>query len=198
MAFKNEPYTDFSKDKNKQAMRAALNRVRNELGKEYGLIIDGKRVSAPQTFFSLNPARKEQKIGIFHEADESLTEKAIDAAQSAFESWKSTPVARRIQCLDRMANLMEKKRFELTAWIILEIGKSWGEADGEVSEAIDFIRYYAEEMSRFLRSPRLVPLKNEKNEMRYIPLGVAAHLHPRPTDKILHGKAYKRSRRPLL
>ncbi len=178
MAFKNESFIDFGKDKNRQAMRAALNHVKNELGKEYSLIIDGKKVSAPQTFFSLNPAKKEQKIGIFHEADESLTEKAIERAESAFESWKSTPIARRIQCLDRMAELMKKKRFELTAWIILEIGKSWGEADGEVAEAIDFLKYYAQEMFRFSRSPRLVPMKNEKNEMRYIPLGIGAIITP--------------------
>lgn len=178
MSFRNEIFTDFSKDKNRDAMRTALNRVRGELGKEYRLIIEGREVSAPQTFFSVNPAKKEQKIGIFHEADESLTERAIERAEVAFETWKLVPVTRRTQLLSKMADLMKKRRFELIGWLILEIGKSWREADGEVAEAIDFLNYYAEEMTRFSRSPRLVPLKNEKNEMRYIPLGVGAIITP--------------------
>ncbi len=41
--FRNEPATDFTKEENKKAMRAAIEKVRGELGREYELVIGGKR-----------------------------------------------------------------------------------------------------------------------------------------------------------
>ncbi|MCV4861044.1 hypothetical protein OFB63_33855, partial [Escherichia coli] len=62
--FKNEPFTDFSNAENAAAMRAAIEKVRSELGREYPCIIGGEKVSLDSKFKSFNPARKDEIIGI--------------------------------------------------------------------------------------------------------------------------------------
>ena len=54
--FRNEPATDFTKEENKKAMRAAIEKVRGELGREYELVIGGKRVKTKDKLRSINPA----------------------------------------------------------------------------------------------------------------------------------------------
>jgi len=79
--FRNEPFTDFSKAENADAMKAAIEKVRSELGREYPLVINGEKLSISSKFKSLNPARKDQVVGVFSEVDDdtSLVEKAIEA-----------------------------------------------------------------------------------------------------------------------
>ena len=176
--FKNEPFCDFSKEKNKKALQLALESVKKQLGETYPLIIGGKRVTTPETFYSFNPSNTTEVIGTFQKATPSLCEEAMEAALTAFESWKQVPPQKRAQYLFKMATLMRQKKSELSAWLILEVGKSWREADGDVCEAIDFLEYYGREMIRLSRSPKLISIPTEKNELRYIPLGVGVIIAP--------------------
>ena len=66
--FKNEPFTDFKDEGNSKKMSEALDEVRKELGREYDLIIGGKRVKTGEKFASRNPARKSEVVGIFQKA----------------------------------------------------------------------------------------------------------------------------------
>ena len=63
--FRNEPATDFSKEENKKAMRAAIEKVRSELGREYDLVIGGQRVKTKDKLRSINPANPSQLVGLF-------------------------------------------------------------------------------------------------------------------------------------
>ena len=73
---------------------------------------------------------------------------------------------------------MESRRFEINSLLILEAGKPWVEADADVSEAIDFCEYYALEMERLSGPQRVSQLPGERDEMRYIALGVGVVIPP--------------------
>jgi len=70
--FRNEPFTDFTKEENAQAMRAALEKVKGELGREYPLVIGGERINTGDTLDSINPANRAQVVGTFHKATKDL------------------------------------------------------------------------------------------------------------------------------
>ncbi len=81
--FRNEPFTDFSKPENAEAMRAAIEKVRSELGREYPIFIGGEKIMLEKKFESINPAEKAQVVGKFSEGDtdaENLVNKAMDPA----------------------------------------------------------------------------------------------------------------------
>jgi len=82
------------------------------------------------------------------------------------------PPAERIRMTVELARLVRIRKFEFDAWLVYEAGKTWPEADADVSEAIDFCEYYAREMARLAGPQPVVQLPGEHDEMIYIPLGV--------------------------
>ena len=99
-------------------------------------------------------------------------------ALAAFESWKKVAPHERADYLFKAAKLMRERKHELSAWMILEVGKSWAEADGDVAEAIDFCEYYGREMLRLSQPAPLTKLAGESNQLAYIPLGVGLIIPP--------------------
>src|SRR5262245_30501668 len=149
--FRNEPFTDFSNSDNAAAMRQAIEKVRSELGREYPVIVNGEKLSLDSKFTSNNPAKKSEVVGIFSEVDTdtSLVDRAIEAATNAFKIWKNVPAVDRAEYLFKAADVMRQRKFELAAWMVFEVSKSWAEADGDVAEAIDFCEFYGREMIRW-------------------------------------------------
>lgn len=176
--FINEPFTNFTKEENKRAQTEALEQVKSELGRTYPLIIDGKKITNDDTFASVNPAQPDQVIGYFSRATIEQTNKAVEAAAAAFETWKRVPAAERAGYLFAAADLMRQRRFLINAWMIYEVGKSWAEADGDTAEAIDFLEFYAREMILLANEQPLVRIEGEDNQLVYIPLGVGAVIPP--------------------
>ena len=176
--FANEPFTDFSRDENRKRMDEALAAVKSQFGKRYQLIIGGERYSTQEFFASTNPSRKGEVIGYFCKATEENAEKAMQAALAAFESWREVPAEKRADLLFKAAAIMRRRKHELSAWMINEVGKSWAEADGDVAEAIDFCEFYAREMLRLSSDQPLTPVAGERNELIYIPLGVGVIIPP--------------------
>jgi 1-pyrroline-5-carboxylate dehydrogenase len=184
-AFQNEALTDFSDPKNRAAMEAALAKVKSELGRDYPLRIGGEKISTTDKLKSVNPSRPSEVVGSFSKADTALAEKAMLAAVAAFESsstgWSRTSAAERVAMVVRAAGIMRQRKHELSAWMVHEVGKTWAEADADTAEAIDFAEYYARHAEAlFGGSPqsRVTPIAGEKNEMRYIPLGVGVVIPP--------------------
>ncbi len=70
--FINEPFYDFRHQENARKMRAAIERVRGQLGREYDLIIGGQRVKTTDKIKSLNPSRPSQMVGIHQKAAKSM------------------------------------------------------------------------------------------------------------------------------
>jgi len=178
--FKNEPFTDFSKPENADAMRTALEKVRGELGREYPSVVNGEKVTLEHKFQSYNPANKTEVVGIFSEGDSdtSLVEKAIEAATAAFKTWRNVPAVERAEYLFKVAEIMRQRKHELSAWMVFEVSKTWAEADGDTAEAIDFMEFYGREMLRWSQEQPVTKVPGEANHLEYIPLGVGAVIPP--------------------
>ena len=176
--FKNEPFTDFTKSANKKAMEKALQKVRAELGKEYPVVIGGEKFVTNDKLTSYNPAKPSEVVGVFSKANVELTNKAIETGAQTFETWKNVPAKKRADFLFKAAALMRKRKFEFSALLTYEVGKTWPEADADTAEAIDFLEFYGREMLRLSAPQPLIKIKEEKNELRYIPLGVGVVVPP--------------------
>ena len=176
--FRNEPLIDFTEKEHAQAMRAAIDKVKSELGREYPLVIGGERIKTASTLESINPANRTQVVGKFHKATKDLANQAVETAYKAFQSWRNVPAEERAQLLFRVAELMRERKHEFSAWMVYEVAKTWPEADGDTAEAIDFLEFYAREMLRYASDQPLVKITGEHNNLDYIPLGVGAVIPP--------------------
>jgi len=176
--FKNEPLVDFTRLDNVRAMREALDKVRRQLGREYENVIGGHRVQTEAKIQSINPSHPEQVVGIFQKAGAADVPAAVQAAQDAFESWSRTPVKERADLLFRVAHILRERKFEWSAWMVFEVGKNWAEADADLAETIDFAEFYAREALRLDTAETPIQLPGERDELRYIPLGVGAVIPP--------------------
>jgi 1-pyrroline-5-carboxylate dehydrogenase len=177
--FRNEPYADFSEPANRQAMEAALAKVRSEFGREYQLRIGGEWIATGDKLISVNPSNSSEVVGIHHKATAELANRAVESAYAYFRQWSRTPAEERVRLLLDAARILRARKLEFDAWLVYEAGKTWPEAEADVSEAIDFCEYYAREASRMSGpQPTAVQLPGERDEMVYIPLGVGVVIPP--------------------
>jgi 1-pyrroline-5-carboxylate dehydrogenase len=173
-----EPFFDFHNDENARRMRAAIAKVRGQLGHEYDLIIGGQRVKTTDKIKSLNPSQPSQVVGIHQKAGKEHVEPAMNAALKAFEAWSRTSVEERAGLLFRVSDLLKKRKMEYMAWLVFEVSKNWGEADADISETIDFCEFYAREALRLAKVQPPVQLPGEHDSLMYLPLGVGAVIPP--------------------
>ncbi len=176
--FKNEPFLDFTRPENQRRMKEAIAKVRSQLGREYDLVIGGERFKTAKKFTSINPSNPSEVIGTFQLAGTEDVEPAMQAALKAFESWSRTPVEERANLLLKVAATIRERKFEWAAWMVLEVGKNWAEADADVGETIDFAEFYAREALRLSKAQTPIQLPGENDMLRYIPLGVGAVIPP--------------------
>lgn len=176
--FKNAVYLDFSKPAIAAQQRAVIDAVRKKFGKEYPNIIGGRRVLTKNKTVSLNPANPKEIIGTFQKSGAQDAEIAMKAALKAFESWKNVPMKKRAQFLFNAAKVMRRRRLEINAWMVSEVGKNYLEADGDTCEAIDFLEFYGRDAVRLAGPQPIVPQPGEKNELVYVPLGVGVVIPP--------------------
>jgi 1-pyrroline-5-carboxylate dehydrogenase len=176
--FVTEPFFDFSREDNARKMRSAIEKVRGQLGREYDLIIGGKRVRTTDKIRSLNPAKPSQVVGIHQKAGKEHVEPAMQAALKAFETWKNTSVEERASLVFRVGDLMRERKMEFMAWLVFEVAKNWAEADADISETIDFCEFYAREALRFAKVEPPIHLPGERGSLMYVPLGVGAVIPP--------------------
>ena len=176
--FNNEPFADFSLSEVRDAFTDGISQVKKKLGRTYPLFIGGKEINTNTTVDSVNPAYSDEIIGRVCQAGKNEIVDAISAAQDAFQTWSDTPPRKRASYLLDVAEIARKRIYELVAWQILEAGKQWKQAYNDVTEAIDFLEYYAREMV-YLASPRyLGHAPGEINEYFYQPKGVAVVIAP--------------------
>jgi len=176
--FTNEPYVDFSKPENRKKMEEALKKVASEFDREYPMWIAGQKVTTAEKRASTNPSRPSQVIGVFQHANAAMARQAVEAAHKYFDTWKKVPPQERAKCLFRAAKIVRERKFELSALVCYEVGKSWAEADGDIAETIDFCEFYGREMLRLAEPQKLTPMRGERNYQVYIPIGVGAIIPP--------------------
>lgn len=176
--FVNCPLTDFTKEDNRKAMFAALEKVESQFGKNYPLIIGVEEIWTDDKIQSLNPSQYDQVVGNFAKGTKAHAEKAITVADETFKMWSRFPHEERARILLKAGAIMKRRRLELAAWMVLEEGKNWVEADADVAEAIDFLEFYGREMMRYGVPQPVIPYPGEENELYYLPLGVGAVIPP--------------------
>jgi RHH-type proline utilization regulon transcriptional repressor/proline dehydrogenase/delta 1-pyrroline-5-carboxylate dehydrogenase len=176
--YENAPLVNFVYEQNQHRMREALARVRPQLGRKYPLVINGEKVWTDKTIASINPTSPDDVVGHVAEAGIPEAERAVKAARDAFEKWSRTSFETRCRLLERAADIMHRRRFELSALEVFEVGKAWAEADGDIREAMDFCRFYAQQM-RLIGRPRLTQhVLGEESYQHYWPRGVALIIAP--------------------
>ncbi|PTY05790.1 L-glutamate gamma-semialdehyde dehydrogenase [Opitutaceae bacterium EW11] len=176
--FVNSAGTDFSRADSRARQHEALRERMSSAPKRWPLIVAGKSVADREYAASVNPAHPSQIVGYWARASRTDADSAVSAARAAFPSWSRQPVEVRAGVLERTADLMEERRFELNALLIAEAGKPWIEADGDVSEAIDFCRFYAVEMRKLGAPSRAQDVPGERCMQRWVPRGVGVSIAP--------------------
>jgi RHH-type proline utilization regulon transcriptional repressor/proline dehydrogenase/delta 1-pyrroline-5-carboxylate dehydrogenase len=176
--YENAPLTNFALPENQEKMRTALREQRNQFGRKVPLTINGEKIWTDTMFSSVNPSQPDQIVGYAAEAGTPEAERAIAAARGAFEKWRRTSFEERCQLVERAAEILERRRFELSALEVFEVGKPWAQADGDIAEAIDFCTFYARQM-RLIGRPRLTQnVPGEESYQHYWPRGVALVIAP--------------------
>jgi RHH-type proline utilization regulon transcriptional repressor/proline dehydrogenase/delta 1-pyrroline-5-carboxylate dehydrogenase len=176
--YENAPLVNFVHPASQEKMQAALREVRGRLGQKYPIVIDGQKIWTASLINSINPSSPTQVVGAVAEAGIPEAEAAVAAARKAFENWCRVSVEHRAELLERVASIMDRRRFELSALEVFEVGKPWAEADGDIREAIDFLLFYAQQM-RLRGLPRLTQhVPGEESYQHYWPRGVALVIAP--------------------
>ncbi|MEP7200584.1 MAG: aldehyde dehydrogenase family protein [Chloroflexota bacterium] len=130
-----------------QTFDAAIGHVREELGDTHPLFIDGKPKKAKAgTFADTSPADTRIVLGKFQRGSRADAQKAIAAARAAFPPWRDMGWQARVALLRKAAGIMEQRQYQLAALMSMEVGKNRFEAIAEVSETVDLILYYAQQM----------------------------------------------------
>src|SRR3954465_14832853 len=108
--FRNEPYADFSVAENRQAMQAALAKVRSEFGREYQLRIDGQWIATGDKLVSVNPSNPQEVVGVHHKATAELAARAVENAAQYFKQWSRTPWEERVRMLCDAARILRARK----------------------------------------------------------------------------------------
>lgn len=176
--FSNEAMVDFTRADHRAEFPKQIAEVRKQLGRSYPLFINGKEVTTADTIPSLNPCHPSEVVGVICQAGTTEVGDAIAAAKEAFPAWRDTAPAVRAGYLVKAAAVARRRIFELSAWQVLEVGKQWDQAYADVTEAIDFLEYYAREMVTMGQPRRIGHAPGELNHYFYEPKGVAAVISP--------------------
>ncbi|WAA09193.1 L-glutamate gamma-semialdehyde dehydrogenase [Fervidibacillus albus] len=176
--YKREVLTDFSVKENEKAFLEGLKTVENYLGKDYDLIIGGKRVTTEEKIISTNPANPKEVIGRVSKANKEIVEEAMQVASKTFETWRKSKPEMRADILFKAANIVRQRKHEFSALLVKEAGKPWREADADVAEGIDFMEYYGRQMLKLKDGMEVLSHPHEENRFSYIPLGVGVVIPP--------------------
>src|SRR5215208_2446056 len=124
----------------------AVAKLKTNLGKEYGMIIDGKDVFADDKYEDHSPVNTDWVLAVMQKGNATQANLAIEAARRAFPAWSRTPWKKRVQLVRKAASIIEKRIFELGAAMALEVGKNRMESLGDVQETADLMYYSAQMM----------------------------------------------------
>ncbi len=126
----------------------ALKKTRANLGKEVGMIINGKEVFADEKMEDFSPADTSVLLGVFQKGTAQHAQEALAAAKKAYPMWSRTNWQERVALLRKAADLMDERIYEIAAVMALEVGKNRMESLGDVAETADLIRYSCYQMEK--------------------------------------------------
>ncbi|MFN3704514.1 MAG: aldehyde dehydrogenase family protein [Thermoflexales bacterium] len=127
----------------------ALAKVQSSIGEQartYPMFINGAERFANEQFAKVTPADTTLTLGYFQKGSAQDASDAIAAAKAAFPLWSGISWKRRVAIMRKVAALINRRLFDIAAWISMEVGKSRAEALGDVKETADLIDYYCNQM----------------------------------------------------
>ena len=163
-----------------EAFDEAIDRVRAMKGDSLPMLINGEKVEAGETFPVYNPADTREPLVYFQKGTADHAKQAIEGARAAFPAWRDTPYEERCALVDKVADLITENLMDLSAMMIMEMGKNRVEAMGDVQESADLLRYYAYQMREnkgFVRQMNSFG-DNDTNTSILKPYGVWAVISP--------------------
>ena len=149
--FKNEStYKNFLESGNEKEFDRlfdlSIHNIKHLQNQEYFMYIDGKAQRGDSLLIEHSPIDSNIILGKFQKGSRQHAKAAIDAAKNAFKTWGAIDYKKRAEIFFRFADLLSQKKFDIAAILSMENGKSRYESIGEVDEAIDFSRYYSNEL----------------------------------------------------
>jgi RHH-type proline utilization regulon transcriptional repressor/proline dehydrogenase/delta 1-pyrroline-5-carboxylate dehydrogenase len=167
--FRNEPDTDFALPANRAWLSSHLASWRDEVPAEVPAVVGGERIGAPLSGIAVDPSRPAAPLYRYVEADGATVERAVTLAQAASRAWAARPATERAAVLRAVAGRLAATRGRAIAVMAHDAAKTVSEGDPEVSEAIDFARYYAQQAER---------LERHAPGRRFVPHGVVLVASP--------------------
>ncbi len=176
-------YTTLSADNEELHIEfeAALQKVSAEFGQTHPQFIGGEKRTGRPTFESRSPIDTSIVIGHFQRGTRQDAQDAIAAARACFPEWSSTPWQERCAILERVANLISERIYDLAAAMVMEMGKNRIEALGEVEESADLIRWNVRMMREnngYVKQMGSYDPKKDENYSVLRPYGVWAVISP--------------------
>ncbi len=138
-----------------------------------GKLLDGTALS------SINPANHADVVGECVQADQPAVARALELASAAQVKWDQTSATTRADILERAADLFERNTGELLALCVREAGKTIPDSIAELREAVDFLRYYAQQAREHFAAPKDLPgPTGERNELGMRGRGIFVCISP--------------------
>lgn len=178
MSFKNCHLADFTDKNTRQQYQAALDSCWQSFPLSIPVVISGVTHTKNEQLESQCPSDFGRKLGSISMADTTDCDRAMAAAWKVFPRWRTTSSEIRAALLEKIADRLEADRFRLAALINIEIGKSWFESDAELGEAVDFCRYYAQQVREELCPQSMNSVPGENNQLIYEGRGPTVVISP--------------------
>jgi RHH-type proline utilization regulon transcriptional repressor/proline dehydrogenase/delta 1-pyrroline-5-carboxylate dehydrogenase len=173
-----EPPADFSQAAARERMAEALAAARREAGQRLAPLLGEGTAEGGEALTVRNPARFEEVLGTVAGASGGDVERAVALAAEAQPRWAGRPAAERVEVLRRAAGVLRERRSALAAWEVLEVGKTWREADADAAEGVDYLEYYGPQLLALAQAQPLPQFAGERNRLEYLPRGVAVVIAP--------------------
>ncbi len=178
-AFTNEPVLELRRTAVRAQLSDALARVAGELPLAVPVIVGGdRRDPAAGALQSTDPGEPGRMVAMAARAGKADLVGAIASARDGARHWGAVAAGERARALIAAAAWLRERRLELAALEVRECAKPWPEADADVCEAIDFLKYYARGAIELDAGRVLVQAPGERNELRYVARGVVAVISP--------------------
>ena len=146
----------------------------------------GLDLTVPSMRAPLLAALASTALPLVPEFDAKLASSALSTGAISYQKWSRIPVAERAVTLRRAADALQQQMPRFCALLVKEAFKTWGDAVSEVREAVDFLRYYADEAERIMQPVALpgqshgvmLGVTGETNELRLVARGVWVCISP--------------------